>query len=91
MVFAQLTYRESLRDIETCLRSLGPKLYHTGDLPMRSDVCFVKEFRPDLHLSSEMDCSHLALFIGWALACSIKQIDGAGMEAPQHVAAVCVT
>ena len=30
MAFAQLTYRESLRDIETCLRSLKPKLYHTG-------------------------------------------------------------
>jgi hypothetical protein len=28
--FAQLTYRESLRDIETCLRALGPKLYHAG-------------------------------------------------------------
>jgi hypothetical protein len=28
--FAQLTYRESLRDIETCLRSLGSKLYHVG-------------------------------------------------------------
>jgi hypothetical protein len=30
MAFAQLTYRESLRDIETCLRSLGGKLYHMG-------------------------------------------------------------
>ena len=30
MAFAQLTYRESLRDIETCLRSLQPKLYHLG-------------------------------------------------------------
>lgn len=30
MAFAQLTGRESLRDIETCLRSLGPKLYHAG-------------------------------------------------------------
>ena len=30
LVFAQLTYRESLRDIETCLRSLGPKQYHAG-------------------------------------------------------------
>ena len=30
MSFAQLTYRESLRDIEACLRSLGPKLYHMG-------------------------------------------------------------
>ena len=30
MAFAQLTFRESLRDIETCLRALGPKLYHSG-------------------------------------------------------------
>lgn len=30
MAFAQLTGRESLRDIETCLRSLGSCLYHVG-------------------------------------------------------------
>ena len=30
MAFAQLTWRESLRDIETCLRALGSKLYHGG-------------------------------------------------------------
>jgi hypothetical protein len=30
MAFAQLSYRESLRDIEACLRSLGGKLYHMG-------------------------------------------------------------
>ena len=30
LAFAQLTYRESLRDIEACLRSVGSKLYHTG-------------------------------------------------------------
>lgn len=30
MAFAQLTYRESLRDIETCLRSVSGKLYHMG-------------------------------------------------------------
>jgi hypothetical protein len=30
MVFAQLTFRESLRDIETCLRAFHPKLYHVG-------------------------------------------------------------
>jgi len=30
MAFAQLAYRESLRDIETCLRALGSKLYHCG-------------------------------------------------------------
>ena len=28
--FAQLTFRESLRDVEICLRALGPKLYHAG-------------------------------------------------------------
>jgi hypothetical protein len=28
--FAQLTCRESLRDIEACLRALQPKLYHVG-------------------------------------------------------------
>ena len=28
MAFAQLTYRESLRDIEACLRSVPGKLYH---------------------------------------------------------------
>lgn len=30
MSFAQLTYRESLRDIEACLRSRGHQLYHMG-------------------------------------------------------------
>jgi hypothetical protein len=30
MAFAQLTYRESLRDIETCLRAFGSRLYHLG-------------------------------------------------------------
>jgi hypothetical protein len=30
MAFAQLTYRESLRDIEACLRAVQPRLYHLG-------------------------------------------------------------
>jgi hypothetical protein len=30
MAFAQLTYRESLRDIETCLSAQAAKLYHMG-------------------------------------------------------------
>ena len=30
LAFAQLTYRESLRDIETCLRAMQSKLYHMG-------------------------------------------------------------
>ncbi len=35
MAFAQLTYRESLRDIEACLRAQSNKLYHMG---IRSSV-----------------------------------------------------
>jgi Domain of unknown function (DUF4372)/Transposase DDE domain len=35
MAFAQLTYRESLRDIQACLRATGSKLYHLG---IRSQV-----------------------------------------------------
>lgn len=30
MVFAQLTFRESLRDVEACLRSMPERLYHMG-------------------------------------------------------------
>lgn len=30
LAFAQLTFKESLRDIETCLRAMQPKLYHAG-------------------------------------------------------------
>ena len=39
MAFAQLTYRESLRDIEACLRALGTKLYHMGfDVNVLDDI-----------------------------------------------------
>src|ERR1017187_3148928 len=37
MAFAQLTYRDGLRDIEACLRSLGGKLYVTVQIPMVVD------------------------------------------------------
>ena len=30
MVFAQLPYRESLRDINACLRAVQPRIYHLG-------------------------------------------------------------
>ena len=47
MGFAQLTYRESLRDIETCLRALGSKLYHSGirSWPARSALADANETR----------------------------------------------
>ena len=47
MAFAQLTYRESLRDIETCLRALKPKLYHAGIRGniVRSTLAYANEKR----------------------------------------------
>jgi hypothetical protein len=30
MAFAQLAYRDSLRDVEACLKALGSKIYHAG-------------------------------------------------------------
>ena len=36
MAFAQLTYRESLRDLEACLRVQASKLYHMG-MPSRTN------------------------------------------------------
>ena len=46
MAFAQLTYRESLRDIEVCLQSMKTKLYHMG---IRSQI-----FRNTLAKANEM-------------------------------------
>jgi len=48
MAFAQLTWRESLRDIETCLQAFGPKLYHAGirSRVSRSTLADANEKRP---------------------------------------------
>jgi uncharacterized protein DUF4372/DDE family transposase len=47
MAFAQLTYRESLRDIECCLRSMQTKLYHMGirTKVARSTLAYANENR----------------------------------------------
>jgi hypothetical protein len=47
MAFAQLTYRESLRDIEVCLRARQEKLYHMGirSLISRSTLAYTNENR----------------------------------------------
>lgn len=47
MSFAQLTYRESLRDIETCLSAQKKKLYHMGisSAPPRSTIAYANETR----------------------------------------------
>ncbi len=47
MAFAQLTYRESLRDIQACLRVAQPKLYHMGfrSLVARNTLAHANEMR----------------------------------------------
>src|SRR5215471_13553754 len=47
MAFAQLTYRESLRDIEVCLSAQRSKLYHCGlsGLVKRSSLAYANERR----------------------------------------------
>jgi Domain of unknown function (DUF4372)/Transposase DDE domain len=47
MAFAQLTYRESLRDIEACLRAVQSKLYHLGIRARiaRSTLAYANETR----------------------------------------------
>jgi hypothetical protein len=48
MLFAQLTNRDSLREIETCLRAVGSKLYHSGirSRISRSTLAEANENRP---------------------------------------------
>ena len=48
MAFAQLTHRESLRDIEICLRAMKPKTYHAGirGSISRSTLADANEKRP---------------------------------------------
>ena len=48
LAFAQLTYRESLRDIEVCLRSRSSQLYHLGirGSVSRSTLAHANEHRP---------------------------------------------
>ena len=48
MAFAQLTFKDSLRDIETCLRAMKPKLYHAGfrGRIARSTLADANEKRP---------------------------------------------
>lgn len=47
MAFAQLTYRDSLRDIECCLRVMRDKLYHMGirGKVSRSTLAYANENR----------------------------------------------
>ncbi len=54
MAFAQLTYRESLRDIEVCLKTMKNKLYHMGfrSNVVRSTLAYANNTR-DWHIYAD--------------------------------------
>ncbi len=55
MAFAQLTYRESLRDIETCLSVHASKLYHMGfRQPVRRSTLADANERRDWRIYAEL-------------------------------------
>ncbi len=55
MAFAQLTYRESLRDIETCLSVHASKLYHMGfRQPVRRSTLADANDRRDWRIYAEL-------------------------------------
>lgn len=62
MSFAQLTYRESLRDIEVCLEAQGRKLYHAGFrcAVKRSTLADANEWR-DWRIYADLAQSLIAL------------------------------
>jgi hypothetical protein len=69
MAFAQLTYRKSLRDIETCLRTLGGKLYHLGirgrvSRSTLADANETRDWRIYADLAQVLICQARALYAG---------------------------
>ena len=55
MAFAQLTYRESLRDIETCLAVQASKLYHMGfSKPVRRSTLADANESRDWHIYADL-------------------------------------
>ena len=78
MAFAQLTYRESLRDIEACLRAQAGKLYHMGiqGRVSRSTLADANEVR-DWRLYAEFAQSLIGiarrLYIGEPLGVDLKE------------------
>ena len=78
MAFAQLTYRESLRDIEACLRAQAGKLYHMGiqGRVSRSTLADANEVR-DWRLYAEFAQSLIGiarrLYIGEPFGVDLKE------------------
>jgi len=83
MAFAQLTYRESLRDIEACLRAQYSKLYHMGirGTISKSNLSYANEHR-DWRIYAEF----AQVLIGQARA--LYKDEDLGLELEQTVYAL---
>ena len=83
LAFAQLTYRESLRDIEACLRAQSSKLYHMGfrGRVSRNNLAHANEHR-DWRIFA--DFAHLLI----AQARHLYHDESFGMELEQSVYAM---
>ena len=86
LAFAQLTYRESLRDIETCLRAHQAKLYHLGIRGniARSTLADANESR-DWHIYQDFALSQIKV------ARKLCAQDGFAVELEQTVYALDTT
>lgn len=86
MAFAQLTYRESLRDIEACLRSQKAKLYHMGICgPISRNTLANANMVRDWRIYSDM--AHALI----SIARKLYQHDDFGLELENTVYALDAT
>jgi hypothetical protein len=72
MAFAQLTYRESLRDIEVCLSAQSAKLYHMGfrqeiKRSTLADANEVRDWRIHAEFAQRLIAQTRKLYVGEAL------------------------
>jgi Transposase DDE domain/Domain of unknown function (DUF4372) len=78
MAFAQLTYRESLRDIEACLSAQPGKLYHMGfHAPVRrstlADANQTRDWRIYAEFAQRLIAQARRLYVGESLSVDLKE------------------
>ncbi len=78
MAFAQLTYRESLRDIEVCLRAQQAKLYHMGirgkiSRSTLADANEKRDWRIYADLAQDLICIARPLYVNDEFGVDINQ------------------
>ena len=78
MAFAQLTYRESLRDIEVCLSAQPGKLYHMGfHGPVRrstlADANQTRDWRIYAEFAQRLIAQARRLYVGESLSVDLKE------------------